>query len=56
MNNQNKQAAHACLCVPNSPRYKILELMAKLLGHVNLIGNSELYLNSMTGQHPRTLK
>lgn len=26
--------------------------MAKLLGHVNLIGRSELYLNSMTGQKP----
>lgn len=30
--------------------------MAKLLGHVNLIGESQPYLNSMTGQHPRALK
>lgn len=47
-----KQEAHACLCISNVPHYKILKLMAKLLGHVNLIGRSELYLNSMSCQKP----
>lgn len=30
--------------------------MAKLLAHVNLIGRSELYLNSMTGWEPQSDK
>lgn len=40
----------------NSPHYKILKLMSKLLGHVNLIGATKRHLICMTEQYPRTLK
>ena len=56
LNRQNKQAAHARLRVLNPPHYKTFKRMPELLGHVNLIGKSELHLNSMTGRHPGTLK
>lgn len=47
-----RETRGACLCISNIPRYKILKLMAKLLGHVNLIGRSEFCLNSMSCQKP----
>lgn len=45
-----RKTRDACLCISNIPHYKILRLMAKLLGHVNLIGRSEFCLSSTSCQ------
>lgn len=51
---------HAVTCVigsnvrTNRKWMFVLQVMAELLVHVNLIGGSELYLNNMTDQERRS--